>query len=195
MSPNSCWSHRSNGVEFLCTSKVTICSASWIMHGPRRYSHKSSVISGRRSIFSSIDPSRLLTMNFDSYPNNSPGCLSMRLHDSIEQSEFRIDPPSLAKHRTNSKNENPVPPTYAPFSPPTSRSTHNLHLSPWDNKASIETPSFSRGLAMRVDYLTIQLPFAKGAWMMTTYPDLPKLDHWPVLFRVKNSQNAVSRYI
>lgn len=142
------------------------------------------VISTRLILFPSINPSWFLTMNFDSYPNNSPSFLSMSFHDSIEQSQFRIDPPSLAKHRTSFRNENPVPATCNPVTPPTSRSTYNIQLSPWENKACIEAPSFSSGLSMRDDYLTIQLTTAKGAWIFI----LPRPSQaWQALFRVDDS--------
>ena len=107
--------------------------------------------------------SRPFTMNFDSYASNSSGSLSMSFHDSIEQSQFRIDSPSIATHRANVTRENPVPVTYTPASPAIARPTYNLRLSPWENRACIDMPSFSSGLALRDDYLTVQIAIAKNA--------------------------------
>lgn len=118
----------------------------------------------RICLYQPTNPSRPRTMNFDSYTNNSSSSLSTSFHDSIDQFQFRTDSPSIAKHsRTNARSENPVPVPYSPVSPAFARSTHNLQLSPRENRGRIEMPSFSSGLALRDDCLAVHHAIGKGA--------------------------------
>jgi hypothetical protein len=80
----------------------------------------------------------------------------------MEQSQFRVDSPSISNYRTNVDNENPFP-VSAPVSPALERLTLNLRLRQWENKAYADLSSLSSGRSLREDSLTPQITTAKGA--------------------------------
>jgi hypothetical protein len=80
----------------------------------------------------------------------------------MEQSQFRVDSPSISNYRTNVENENNFP-VSTPVSPALERLTINLRLSPWENKACIDLSSLSRNQYFQDDSMTPQITIAKGA--------------------------------
>lgn len=80
----------------------------------------------------------------------------------MEQSQFRVDSPSISIYRTNVENENTFP-VSAPVSPGLERLTLNLRLSPWENKAYVDLSSLSRNRSLHDDSLKPQITVAKGA--------------------------------
>lgn len=118
----------------------------------------------------------IFTMNFNSNLNDSASSLCTSFHDSLNQSQFRLDSPAVSTWRKSMINENSVPPQARPVSPSLERLTsdlrltNDLSLSPWENKANL---SFSELSLRDTEGLTPQIAVAKVAWSIkrnTCYP-------------------------
>jgi hypothetical protein len=117
-------------------------------------------------LISNKEQQQAFTMNLNSNLNDSTNSITMSFHQSLEQSQFRVDSPSICSYRNNVMNENPVPiaPSSAPVSPALERLTLNLRLSPWENQAKNDlNSSLSRFSLRDTEGLTPQISIAKVA--------------------------------
>jgi hypothetical protein len=97
-------------------------------------------------------------MNFSNNFNEPAYALHTSFRDSLEQSQLRVDSPSISAYRRHVVNENPVPEMPAPISPTLEKLTLDLRLSPWENKANMAMSQVSlRGQELRPRFATAKV--------------------------------------